>query len=106
MASPKTLNMRERVALPTGAIRGPSVSLAGMPRARPCVGVKAIARTVLLVSWDKTSRTISSSLPVRSKEWIGGTWFSNRMSTIPPRTETTEPNSEGAGIVFRLLKRR
>jgi hypothetical protein len=42
---PNTSNIRERMFLPTGAFNGPPVSSTAMPRARPCVGVKAIPRT-------------------------------------------------------------
>ena len=45
MVLPNTSNIRERIALPTGAFNGPPVSSTAMPRARPCVGVNAIPRT-------------------------------------------------------------
>ena len=45
MALPNTSNIRERMALPTGAFNGPPVSVTAMPRAKPWVGVKAIPRT-------------------------------------------------------------
>ena len=45
MGLPKTSNIRERIPLPTGTFKGPPVSSTAMPRARPCVGFKAIPRT-------------------------------------------------------------
>ncbi len=45
MTLPKMSNIRERMALPTGAFNGPPVSVTIMPRASACVGVSAIPRT-------------------------------------------------------------
>ena len=45
MVLPNTSNIRERMALPTGAFNGPPVSSTAMPRARPWVGVSAMPRT-------------------------------------------------------------
>jgi hypothetical protein len=45
MTLPNTSNIRESVPLPTGACSGPPLSSTDMPRARPWVGVSAMART-------------------------------------------------------------
>ena len=58
MALPKTSNMRDRIPLPTGTFSGPPVSATAMPRASPCVGVKAMPRTRRASSCASTSITI------------------------------------------------
>ena len=68
IALPKTSNMRERMAGPTGAFSGPPVSMAGMPRARPWVGVRAMPRTCFGSRWVSTSMTIFPSGPACSTE--------------------------------------
>ena len=68
MARPNTSNIREMIFLPTGACRGPPVSSTGIPRAKPCVGVKAMPRTRRASSCAITSMTISLSAPARSTE--------------------------------------
>ncbi len=94
MAWPNTSNIREMIAFPTGACRGLPVSSTGIPRAKPCVGVKAMPRTRRASSCAITSMTICFSAPARSTEKMGGKRWSNRTSTTLPRTETTAPRFE------------
>jgi hypothetical protein len=68
MVWPNTSNVRDRIALPTGASSGPPVSSTAMPRARPCVGVNAIPRTECASGCANTSMTICLSVPACSTE--------------------------------------
>src|ERR1035437_3659103 len=89
MAWPNTSNIREIIVLPTGACRGAPVSSTSIPRANPCVGVKAMPRTLDASSCVITSTTIFRSAPARSTEKIRGKQRSKRTSTTLPRTATT-----------------
>lgn len=91
MAWPKTSNIRDRMALPTGASSGPPVSDTDTPRARPCVGVSAMPRTWRVSICVSTSIAIWPSVPARSKVRMGGKRPLKRASTTLPRTAVITP---------------
>ncbi len=87
--------MRPSSRSPTGTRSGCPRSATGSPRARPAVGVSAIARTTSEATWAATSRTISPSRPARSSPPRWGRCGQKRASTTLPRTESTCPSPLG-----------
>jgi hypothetical protein len=88
---PKTSNIRDTMALPTGARNGPPVSRTRVPRASPSVVVSAMPRTWRSSRCVSTSITIRSSAPARRTVSMAGRWASKRTSTTLPRTAVTTP---------------
>src|SRR3990167_11044227 len=80
-----TLNIRPSVASPTGTLIGAAVLITLAPRARPSVGPRAIARTVVWLRCWATSKIKSPSLRSTTKALkIAGRRPANSTSTTTP----------------------
>src|SRR6478752_3445927 len=109
MTSPVVLKTLPRVMSPTGTVIGPPVSCTGVPRTRPSVGCREMARTMLSPMCCATSRfrcrlTPSTSTSVVSRLYCSGMPSTgNSTSTTGPMMREMRPTPPTAWVSLRSL---
>src|SRR6187431_1383281 len=109
MTSPVVLKTLPRVMSPTGTVIGPPVSCTGIPRTRPSVGCREMARTMLSPMCCATSRfrwrlTPSTSTSVVSRLYCSGMPSTgNSTSTTGPMMREMRPTPPTAWVSLRSL---
>src|SRR6478735_906089 len=104
MTSPVVLKTLPSVASPTGTVMGPPVSCTLVPRTRPSVGCREMARTMLSPMCWATSRlrlfvTPESSTVVVSRLYCSGIASAgNSTSTTGPMMREMRPTPPGAVV--------
>src|SRR6476620_8846720 len=109
MTSPVVLKTLPRVTSPTGTVIGPPVSCTGVPRTRPSVGCREIARTMLSPMCWATSRFRCRLSPPTSTSVVSRLYCSgmpatgNSTSTTGPMMREMRPTPPTAWVSLRSL---